>query len=98
MFSIVIKKSVYQEKKNKDTFFDRILKTIIVICISMAVNPSAPCCYNLEEGSMTTRKSITIKNDNNNKTTIFTNIIQPIIVELVKRNNIIIKYLFVIFR
>jgi len=63
----------------------------------MAVNPSAPCCYNLEEGSMTTRKSITIKNDNNNKTTIFTNIIQPIIVELVKRNNILLSNIYLLY-
>ncbi|CAF3566949.1 unnamed protein product [Rotaria sp. Silwood1] len=55
----------------------------------MAVNPSAPCCYNLEEGSLSTRKIITVtkppkdSNNNNNKTTTFTDIIQPMIVELI---------------
>ncbi|CAF1179437.1 unnamed protein product [Rotaria sordida] len=52
----------------------------------MAVNPSAPCCYNLEEGSLSTRKITTVTKttkDNDNKTTTFTDIIQPMIVELI---------------
>lgn len=71
----------------------------------MAVNSSTTCCYNLEDESMSTKKSTNIikydfvvsrkilsnlfyfkrtNNDNENKTTKFMNIIQPIIVELVK--------------
>ncbi|CAF2540014.1 unnamed protein product [Rotaria sp. Silwood2] len=52
----------------------------------MAVNPSAPCCYNLEEGSLSARQIITVTNttkNSDNKTTTFTDIIQPMIVELI---------------
>ncbi|CAF3682978.1 unnamed protein product [Rotaria socialis] len=53
---------------------------------SMAVNPSAPCCNNLEVGPLSARKIITITkttNDVDNKTTTFTSIVQPMIVELI---------------
>ncbi|UJR32128.1 hypothetical protein I4U23_019596 [Adineta vaga] len=48
----------------------------------MTLNPSAPACYNLEEGSNPAKKTKSI-NENENKTSTFTNIIQPIIAELV---------------